>query len=187
MTKNIKAKQTITLFPISEVWVKIKGFEKYEISNFGRVRKGERILKGYESNHGYLQISIYDESGKLKNILIHRLVALHFIPCKIGDPKKLQVNHKDKDRHNNKVKNLEWMTRSDNMKHRYEYEKKIIPLIGDTSKLEVCRLLKKYKKHDNRISIIAALLGITYDQVFEVQKESNQAIITNDEKLLQCC
>lgn len=64
---------------------------------------------------GYYQIILKDCSGKKKSFLLHRLVAMKFLP----NPNKLpEVNHIDGDKANNKKDNLEWVTRSENMKHR---------------------------------------------------------------------
>lgn len=92
----------------------------YEISNFGQVRsldrvvtdwRGEVLLKGKIKNSvsdadGYLVVSLHKE-GKTSMFKIHRLVATAFIP----NPENLpQVNHKDENKQNNKVDNLEWCT-----------------------------------------------------------------------------
>lgn len=102
-----------------EIWRDIKGFEGlYQISTLGRVkrllhkRRGntkhvleEMILKPYYHNE-YLRINLH-KNGKNTHHKIHRLVAEAFIP----NPKNLpQVNHKDEDKFNNCVDNLEWCT-----------------------------------------------------------------------------
>lgn len=109
---------------IFEEWKPIEGYEGlYEISNFGRVKrigrieyvegfngylrnKKEMILKPKVHNRGYLQISLY-KNNKMKNAYIHRLVAQAFIP----NPNNYSsVNHKDEEKTNNHVSNLEWCT-----------------------------------------------------------------------------
>ena len=109
---------------MTEVWKDIEGYEgKYQISNLGNVKRLHRIVKSgakyttirvYEekmlkqslSKKGYRIISLYSDSG-LKNHIVHRLVAQAFIP----NPLKLpQVNHKDENKLNNVVENLEWCT-----------------------------------------------------------------------------
>ena len=92
-----------------EVWCPIKGFEGlYEVSDQGRVRSlkfgKERILKPVRTPKGYLQVSLY-KNGKMKPIRIHRLVAQTFIPNPDNLP---EVNHKDENKENNSVHNLEW-------------------------------------------------------------------------------
>ena len=93
-----------------EIWKDIQGYEGlYQVSNLGRVKslyKGGTILKGSVNNRGYHIVMLY-KGGKYKHFLIHRLVAQAFI----SNPQKLpQVNHKDEDKSNNSVSNLEWCT-----------------------------------------------------------------------------
>ena len=96
-------------------WKTIKGFENYEISNTGLIRKGEQILSPF-NNSGYLRIQLINGDKKEK-ILMHRLVANAFIP---NDNEDLQINHKDLDKKNNNVDNLEWVTGSENVNHAIE-------------------------------------------------------------------
>ena len=94
-----------------EIWVPIKGFENlYEISNTGKVRSlcgrygYKNILKLGVGSRGYLNVCLCDK-GKQTTFNVHRLVAQTFIP----NPDNLPcVNHKDEDRTNNNVSNLEW-------------------------------------------------------------------------------
>lgn len=100
----------------------INGIEtQYEISNKGNVRnfKTNKILQPEVSNCGYLRVGMYYvKDGKRYHIhgSVHRLVALAFIPNPDNLP---QVNHKDGDKTNNKVNNLEWSSPSDNDYHAY--------------------------------------------------------------------
>lgn len=95
-----------------EIWRDIEGYENlYQVSNLGRVKalgngicnSKEKIIKPSNSR-GYLHVNLCKE-GKIKTHLIHRLVAQVFIK----NPENLpQVNHKDEDKSNNRVDNLEW-------------------------------------------------------------------------------
>ena len=77
-----------------------------------------KILKGRLSKSGYLQVSIkIDETNKFANRYIHRLVALYFID---NPENKREVNHKDGNKENNNVENLEWVTSSENQIHKHE-------------------------------------------------------------------
>lgn len=115
-----------------ELWKPIKDFEAYEISNKGRIRKGDKILKPFDNN-GYERILLSNGKEKRK-FLIHRLVAIHFIPT---EDYSMEVNHKDTNKKNNNADNLEWVTTQQNIKHyisskegRMEYLKKTMSEIG---------------------------------------------------------
>ena len=104
-----------------EIWKKLKykKLEDYLISNMGRIYSlsVKKILKGSTNgdNH-YLRMRLFDRDGNRENIAVHRMVALIFI--KNNDPKnKNEVNHIDGNQMNNKVSNLEWVSRSENMQH----------------------------------------------------------------------
>ena len=101
-----------------EKYCKILNYEEeYIISTFGNVKriKTGKILTPLLGTCGYLYVSLC-KKGFVKRIGIHRLVGKAFIP----NPKnKGDINHKDGNKHNNNVKNLEWMTRSENCKHAY--------------------------------------------------------------------
>lgn len=89
---------------MKEIW---KQFEtNYAISNLGHIKNvnTSRILKLRKSHNGYLKTNI-SVNGKIKTIFIHRLVAETFIP---NPGNLLQVNHKDENKTNNCVNNLEW-------------------------------------------------------------------------------
>ena len=111
-----------------EEWRDIKGYEgKYMISNLGRVKSLERtvwngrgyrivpekILKAGDNGHGYLFVMLCKD-GKYKNCRINRLVAQAFLE----NPQNLpEVNHKDEDKTNNCVENLEWCSKLYNIKY----------------------------------------------------------------------
>lgn len=97
-----------------ERWLAIAKAPNYDISSFGRVRNGKRcrVLSPFKNNRGYLQIRLFDVDGNAWRPTVHRLVAAAFL----GDS-DLEVNHKDLDKSNNCVENLEYVTRSQNMIH----------------------------------------------------------------------
>ena len=94
-----------------EEWRNIEGYPNYMVSNMGRVKslgnnktRKEKILKGGKDGSGYLYVPLYKERIR-KNYKIHRLVASAFLPNPDNLP---QVNHKDEDKSNNRVENLEY-------------------------------------------------------------------------------
>ena len=113
-----------------ENFIKINGWEQsYEISNYGRIKclnylhhkDKVYITNGIKCSNGYFKYELKN-NGLKKVFLIHRLVALHFIPNPENKP---CVNHIDSDITNNKVDNLEWVTPKENVHHSYLYGKRV--------------------------------------------------------------
>ena len=100
-----------------EIWVRSKELPRYEMSSDGRVRNVDtgRILRVSTNSKGYPQVCLHD-NGKQYTRPIHRLVADAFYD---GDHKGLDVNHIDGNKTNNHISNLEWCSRSENIKHAY--------------------------------------------------------------------
>jgi hypothetical protein len=103
---------------MKEEWRPIAGYLwRYHVSNLGRVKSycsgKEKILKPGTKKDGYLFVNL-SKNGTSKTYLIHRLVAQAFIP---NLDKKTEINHKDGNKQNNCVKNLEWVTHIENCKH----------------------------------------------------------------------
>lgn len=90
-----------------EEWKEIPGYEGlYEVSNQGNVRNVRRntLLRLSKTNNGYKRVFLC-KNGIKTGFQVHRLVAQSFIPNPLNLP---QVNHKDEDKTNNNVDNLEW-------------------------------------------------------------------------------
>ena len=97
-------------------YVDVKDYEgRYMVDARGNVfsLKRNRVMTPCKSNNGYLQVHL-TKDGKGKSFKIHRLVAEAFIPNPYNLP---QVNHKDEDKYNNHVDNLEWCTQSYNLNY----------------------------------------------------------------------
>lgn len=86
---------------------------KYEISNKGNIRNNitKKLLSPFKQNRGYLQICLSTEFGYWRPT-IHRLVAYYFL-----GPSDKEVNHKDLNKTNNNMSNLEYVSRKENMEH----------------------------------------------------------------------
>ena len=102
-----------------EIWKDIEGYEGlYQVSNRGRVKSlsrkvtnamfsiNEHFVKVVDNGHGYKSVSLWKDN-KGKHFYVHRLVALAFVPNSNGYK---YINHKDEDKSNNDVSNLEWCT-----------------------------------------------------------------------------
>ena len=93
--------------------MEVQGFPKYLIYPDGRVwsKKRKIFLKPGKQTKGYLRISLRNDNKQQKNYLIHRLIAEHYIPNPEGKP---QVDHKNRNRTDNRVENLRWATNGEN-------------------------------------------------------------------------
>ena len=109
-----------------EEWKRVERFRRVEVSNLGNVRtvwphKIKEIKPILEKTTvgSYLKVTVTEEeTGKQIRIGIHNLVAEAFIPIpEERQSLKLEPNHKDGDKHNNRKENLEWLTRQENLKH----------------------------------------------------------------------
>ena len=118
-----------------EEWKTLERIPKYEVSNYGKIRstKNEKVklLKVCVNNWGYELVCLSDGKKRYTSY-IHRLVAEVFIPT---TNKALVVNHKDKNKKNNIVNNLEWTTVMENMWHRDDTEK----YLKTSEILEMCK------------------------------------------------
>jgi hypothetical protein len=114
---------------MNEIWKDVVGFEGfYKVSNFGevrRIKKGGSIDKSkplFQSttHHGYKR-TVLQKNGNIKNFFIQRIVAEAFIGPR---PENFEVNHINYIRHDNRLENLEYVTKSRNKKHAWEKIKK---------------------------------------------------------------
>ncbi len=106
---------------MTEIWKPIPGYDRYEISNMGRVRSFAwsykatipRLLKLIENDRGYVYFRI-----KQKHFRLNRMVLIVFV----GDEPLLDASHIDSDKHNNKLDNLIWESGIDN-RSRMQYNR----------------------------------------------------------------
>lgn len=107
----------------NEEWRVIKGFSRYEVSSIGRVRSSvrwpnsPRILKCSKNKCGYISSRFMDDSGNNVPVLIHRLEMMEFDP--ISNPEEMEVDHINFIRDDNRLCNLRWLTRKENIRHSY--------------------------------------------------------------------
>lgn len=148
----------------SEIWKDIPNYEGlYQASNFGRIRSLDKVIKNRGKNQygstfdiikkgkilkqrlnkgGYLKVYLIKE-GKSKTFIAHRLIALTFIP----NPNNYKiVNHKDENKTNNNIDNLEWCTQSYNINYGSRNEKAAEKLKKIIRSKEWCENISKAKK-----------------------------------------
>ena len=146
-----------------EIYKDIEGYEGlYKISNQGRVlslgngnsnNSKERILKPLKHKNGYLKV-ILSKQGKIKNYLIHRLVCEAFLP----NPNNLsEINHRDEDKTNNFIQNLEWCTREYNSNYG--------------TRTERTRLLNTNHPNTSK-KVMCVETGLIYPSTNEVQRQT---------------
>lgn len=145
-----------------EEWRDIAGFDEYQVSNTGNVKSikygKERILKVFNIN-GYQYVHLCRDGEKPKNMLVHRLVAQAFLP----NPDNLQdVNHKDENKTNNNVNNLEWCDRKYNINFGTRNER------AAKAKSKAVRCIET---------------GVIYASTMEVQRELGFA----QQSICNCC
>ena len=143
-----------------EQWKVITGFTIYEVSTEGNVRNRNtgKLLVPREDKHGYFKVNLY-KNGKQKTRFIHRLVAIAFIP----NPHNLPtVNHKNENKHNNHVDNLEWMTQGNNLRHGTRTE----------------RATEKIKKRVRCIEL---------DKIFDSITQAEQETGCHNANIVKCC
>lgn len=108
---------------IDEIWMPIQDVvdKGYEVSNYGRIRSYNKsrsgrpkIIKSFKNNCGY-ELVVLRHNKKSKNFLVHRLVIITFSGYIDGRP---EVNHINEIKDDNRLDNLEWVTRSQNMTYR---------------------------------------------------------------------
>lgn len=130
---------------MQEEWRVIEECPKYLVSNLGRIKhkRLDRIVKPFANSAGYLQVVLRGEDKNLYR-LVSRLVAIAFIP----NPNNYsEINHKDFDKTNNCVDNLEWVSHKINMQYninRLSSADKLISLITKEVNKVIKDNIKRY-------------------------------------------
>lgn len=176
---------------MEEVWKDVLGYEEYfKVSSTGQVwsKRTSKILKQTPNKKGYFNINsrIGGRSGVAISLRVHRMVAEAFLPEPSNDLiekalttvyGKVLVNHKDCDKTNNKVDNLEWIDYLGNSRHAVENGRFILPK-RDTSETpyQVDYILKTYHKgsHSTGIRKISRDLCICRSITTRVLRENNR-------------
>ena len=168
---------------MSEIWKDVVGFEGYfEVSNLGRIRSKDRIankkngrtqvVKGKIrsinfSGNGYGRVTFTIDNKRATTHLVHRLVAIAFLERPEGC---IEVNHKDMDKSNISVNNLEWVTPWENTNHAFK-NKKIYRAKGSQNhkatlkEEDVLEIRKLYKTGKYRYKDIGEMFGVGYNVI----------------------
>lgn len=127
----------------------------YSITEDGKCynNKTNKFLKGQISNSGYLNYNLTLPNGNKKRFYAHRLVAQFFIP---NPENKKEVNHKDLNKLNNKIENLEWVTASENQQYNIKNNNK--------------KNMQKVYKYDKNKNLIAI-----YNSIAEAARINNMS------------
>ena len=157
---------------MTEVWRIVWRNDTYEISNIGRFRRASngRLSTPQENGSGYYQVSM-SRGGKRTLYALHRLVLEVFdSPCPHGK----ECNHKDGDKSNNGIDNLEWVTRSENIRHAIDTglhyqvrgEESGKTNMTESDVIEITRR----RKAGERYPSIAADFGITPESASQIAR-----------------
>lgn len=156
----------------------IEGYPLYFASEDGRIisKKTENHpieLKSRKNRRGYLYVNLC-KNGKYRSITIHRLIAKAFL--EEYDP-KLQVNHKDGNKENNNIQNLEMVTMSQNIRHAIENnllpvkqgEEKPVAKLKNQEVLDIRELWKTRKYSQRKLAEIYGVSRWTIKKIVEGQ------------------
>lgn len=169
----------------TETWKSIVGYEGiYEVGESGQVKSlprikycghpgatqkvKERILVKTIDRNGYVRVNL-SKNGAAKLFHLHRIVALTFLDNLEG---KREVNHIDGDKNNNNTSNLEWVTRSENMRHAFR-NNLLNPRVGENnnkSKLtaEKVKEIRKLRSNGSTLQKIADQYGVSAANISEI-------------------
>lgn len=179
---------------MQEIWKDVVGYEGlYMVSNYGRIKTverdcfvsgknhhtlhiNERILPVSKFKNGYLNRTL-SKNGITKTYKVHRLVARAFL----GEPLERQVvNHKDHNRSNNRLDNLEYVTHKENIKDMWEFSHNT--KIRETAKRTIKFAIEKNKKKVNQYSKDG-----TYIKTWESITDASIHTKANISHISQCC
>lgn len=173
---------------MKEIFKDIEGFEGlYQISSMGRVKslnyKGtgkEKIMKPQKKKNGYYFIGLRKRGSKKYCYHIHRLVGLMFIPNPNNYP---CINHKDEQKQNNHIENLEWCTHKYNCNYGTHNEKLSKALKGKKPTQE--QIDKMSKAHS--IPIIQLTLNDEFVKQWDSARQAGRELNIHSTDITKCC
>lgn len=158
---------------MEEIWKDVKDYKGlYQVSNIGNVKslRNNKILKFlYRRKEAYASVILCDDK-KRKQFTVHRLVCVAFL---LNPENKEQVNHKNGIKNDNRLENLEWVTRSENIIHAFNIGLKKIKKgqnHGMSKINEIQAKEIKYTHFDISLKEIGKIYGIKASQVCKIKK-----------------
>ena len=155
-------------------WARIENYPWYEVSNRGDVRNSRtnKILGRRVDKDGYRQVQLYNDGVGL-NHKVHRLVAEAFIP---HDLRHDQINHLNGNKEDNRVENLQWCTRSENIRHAYDklqFHANVEPAIRAHTKLDDVKIRDAIRLREEGLSVkeIAQLYDVSIYSIYRVTRK----------------
>lgn len=209
---NIYDWSTDTVYTQVEQWKEIKDYPDYQVSTFGRVRSKRqnkkkevwKILKPGKNSDGYLQVVITNSEGA-RTYKVHRLVGEAFIPNPDNLP---EINHRDEDKTNCCVWNLEWCTREYNInygtRNKRVSEAMAIPVVsvdletgditeyksvtqaGEDNGLQATHIVRACKGKYSKKGHNCGGFAWYYKEDFDKQLEENENF-WREQGILDCC
>lgn len=138
-----------------EIWKPVKNYEDlYEVSNKGSIKtlRYSKLLKPGLGGNGYFTVSL-TKDGKARSHYIHRLIAEHFLD---GYFAGAHINHKNKDRTDNSLENLEWVTQAENNNHGRSKNYIITHPCGKQEKVfNLAKFCRQYNLHTGHMCYLA--------------------------------
>lgn len=149
---------------MKEVWKTIEGWSDYQVSNQGRFKSFKRsadgkLLTPYLNKYGYLTVHLRDKK-RSKVMQCHRLVLSTFEPIPNSDV--MEVNHKNEDKQDNRLSNLEWTTHLENIRYG----------------TAIARRVKSQSKK---------ILCVELNMIFDSVKDASEKMNVNYGNLTSCC
>lgn len=149
---------------MEEMWKEIEGWSGYQVSSFGRVKSFKKcpdgkLLTPYLNKYGYLVVHLRDH-GRNRIFQCHRLVLETFNPIPNADT--MEVNHKNENKQDNNLSNLEWTTHLENVRYGTGIVRKAM--------------------HQSR-----KILCVELNRIFNSVKEASEQMHVNYGNLSSCC
>lgn len=149
---------------------RVKGFEKYSnylVSDDGRIIncKNGKELSGYRKSNDYERVTLYDCDGVGKTFTVHYLVAITYIPNTEG---KNEVHHINNNKRDNRVENLEWTDRKENMTRMNRNYYKVSTTVLDLTTLETLNF--------SSIADASRYFDVSYDLLYRIRLSGSQLL-----------